>query len=125
MIGAGARNEFREEDQMGCAWVAEKLVESGHHPSDAPHDGDDRAVEWASPPWPAIQATALSISVEQGNSAIVTSSCRTSTISTQSVGSSTTRSAQMRRADLAALGPSAVAIMSPCPVSPRAATTWL
>lgn len=39
VIGAGARNEFREEDQMGCAWVAEKLVESGHRPS------DDRTME--------------------------------------------------------------------------------
>ena len=31
VIGAGSRGEFREEDQMGCAWVAQQLVESGYH----------------------------------------------------------------------------------------------
>ncbi|MFV1982130.1 MAG: 2-phosphosulfolactate phosphatase [Thiohalomonadales bacterium] len=30
ILGAGTRGEFRREDQMGCAWVAEKLVESGY-----------------------------------------------------------------------------------------------
>jgi 2-phosphosulfolactate phosphatase len=35
IIGAGSRGEFREEDQMCCAWVAEKLVAAGHQPADA------------------------------------------------------------------------------------------
>ncbi len=29
VIGAGSRNEFREEDQMCCAWIAEELVRAG------------------------------------------------------------------------------------------------
>jgi|SRR5438477_410955 len=29
VIGAGSRNEFREEDQMCCAWIAKALLESG------------------------------------------------------------------------------------------------
>jgi 2-phosphosulfolactate phosphatase len=34
IIGAGSRNEFREEDQMCCAWVAELLVNAGYRPED-------------------------------------------------------------------------------------------
>jgi len=30
IIGAGSRNEFREEDQMCCAWVAEALLREGY-----------------------------------------------------------------------------------------------
>jgi 2-phosphosulfolactate phosphatase len=30
VIGAGSRGEFREEDQMCCAWVAERLVAAGY-----------------------------------------------------------------------------------------------
>ncbi len=30
VIGAGSRGEFREEDQMCCAWVAQRLIESGY-----------------------------------------------------------------------------------------------
>lgn len=30
VIGAGTRNEFREEDQMCCAWLAELLVDFGY-----------------------------------------------------------------------------------------------
>jgi 2-phosphosulfolactate phosphatase len=30
VIGAGSRNEFREEDQMGCAWLARHLIEAGY-----------------------------------------------------------------------------------------------
>ncbi len=30
LIGAGSRGEFREEDQMCCAWIAEELLASGH-----------------------------------------------------------------------------------------------
>jgi 2-phosphosulfolactate phosphatase len=29
LIGAGTRGEFREEDQMCCAWIAQGLIESG------------------------------------------------------------------------------------------------
>jgi 2-phosphosulfolactate phosphatase len=30
IIGAGSRGEFREEDQMCCAWMARHLVEQGY-----------------------------------------------------------------------------------------------
>jgi 2-phosphosulfolactate phosphatase len=29
LIGAGTRGEFREEDQMCCAWIADGLIQSG------------------------------------------------------------------------------------------------
>ncbi len=32
VIGAGTRGEFREEDQMCCAWVAERLLSRGYLP---------------------------------------------------------------------------------------------
>jgi 2-phosphosulfolactate phosphatase len=32
ILGAGSRGEFRREDQMACAWVAEKLLEAGYRP---------------------------------------------------------------------------------------------
>jgi 2-phosphosulfolactate phosphatase len=32
ILGAGSRGRFRREDQMGCAWVAEKLVSKGYLP---------------------------------------------------------------------------------------------
>lgn len=32
VLGAGTRNQFRREDQMGCAWIAERLVASGYVP---------------------------------------------------------------------------------------------
>ena len=31
-IGAGSRGEFREEDQLCCAWIAEGLVRAGYEP---------------------------------------------------------------------------------------------
>ena len=33
VIGAGARREFRDEDQLACAWIAAGLVEAGYRPS--------------------------------------------------------------------------------------------
>jgi 2-phosphosulfolactate phosphatase len=36
IIGAGSREEFREEDQMCCAWIAEELVRSGYQAEDQP-----------------------------------------------------------------------------------------
>jgi 2-phosphosulfolactate phosphatase len=32
ILGAGTRGVFRREDQMGCAWVAEKLLNGGYLP---------------------------------------------------------------------------------------------
>jgi len=32
ILGAGTRGEFRREDQIGCAWLAEKLVAAGYRP---------------------------------------------------------------------------------------------
>ena len=34
VIGAGSRGEFREEDQMCCAWIARDLAEMGYGPAD-------------------------------------------------------------------------------------------
>jgi len=34
VIGAGTRGEFREEDQMCCAWVADILMDFGYCPKD-------------------------------------------------------------------------------------------
>jgi 2-phosphosulfolactate phosphatase len=34
VIGAGSRGEFREEDQMCCAWVGAELVKAGYEPKD-------------------------------------------------------------------------------------------
>lgn len=34
LIGAGSRGEFREEDQLCCAWIAEGLVDAGFVPAD-------------------------------------------------------------------------------------------
>ncbi len=34
VIGAGSRGEFREEDQLCCAWIAEILVGVGYEPQD-------------------------------------------------------------------------------------------
>jgi len=34
VIGAGARGEFREEDQLGAAWIAGGLVDAGFEPAD-------------------------------------------------------------------------------------------
>lgn len=30
VLGAGTRGQFRREDQMGCAWIAEKLITCGY-----------------------------------------------------------------------------------------------
>lgn len=35
VIGAGSRGEFREEDQLCCAWIAELLLNAGYAPQDA------------------------------------------------------------------------------------------
>ena len=38
VIGAGSRGEFREEDQLCCAWIAEILLAAGYEPQDARTD---------------------------------------------------------------------------------------
>jgi 2-phosphosulfolactate phosphatase len=30
LLGAGSRGEFREEDQIGCAWIAARLLKAGY-----------------------------------------------------------------------------------------------
>lgn len=30
ILGAGTRGQFRREDQMGCAWLAERLIQAGY-----------------------------------------------------------------------------------------------
>jgi 2-phosphosulfolactate phosphatase len=32
VLGAGTRGEFREEDQLCCAWIAERLLQHGYKP---------------------------------------------------------------------------------------------
>ena len=32
IVGAGARGEFRMEDQLACAWIAELLIDAGYEP---------------------------------------------------------------------------------------------
>ncbi len=34
LIGAGTRGEFREEDQLCCAWIADGLFQLGYQPED-------------------------------------------------------------------------------------------
>jgi len=33
VLGAGTRGQFRIEDQMGCSWVASRLVDAGYEPA--------------------------------------------------------------------------------------------
>lgn len=33
VLGAGTRGQFRIEDQMGCSWVASRLVDAGYSPA--------------------------------------------------------------------------------------------
>jgi len=48
VLGAGTRGEFREEDQLCCAWIARELVEAGY----APHDERTRKLirRWSDEP---------------------------------------------------------------------------
>lgn len=56
VVGAGTRGEFREEDQLGCAWIAERLVDQGLEPA----NDDTRAYieRWRGAPVDAISASA-------------------------------------------------------------------
>ena len=33
LIGAGSRGEFRDEDQLCCAWIAQELMDAGYEPT--------------------------------------------------------------------------------------------
>lgn len=35
LVGAGTRGEFREEDQICCAWIARELIDAGYEAEDA------------------------------------------------------------------------------------------
>jgi 2-phosphosulfolactate phosphatase len=52
VVGAGTRGEFREEDQLCCAWIAEGLVSRGYEPEDE----NTRAIiaRWSGAPVDAI-----------------------------------------------------------------------
>jgi 2-phosphosulfolactate phosphatase len=53
LIGAGSRGEFREEDQMGCAWLADLLIDAGYRAED---DATTRLIErWRGVPVAAIE----------------------------------------------------------------------
>ena len=53
LIGAGARGEFREEDQLGCARIAEQLIDAGYEPL-----GDTTSIvsRWKGVPAEAIRS---------------------------------------------------------------------
>ncbi len=52
IIGAGSRGEFREEDQLGCAWLAARLMQSGFRAADAA--SAEIAARWEHQPVGAI-----------------------------------------------------------------------
>jgi 2-phosphosulfolactate phosphatase len=59
VVGAGTRGEFREEDQMCCAWIGDGLVRAGYRPAD-----DQTAAiiqRWTNAP---VEAFLISKSVE-------------------------------------------------------------
>jgi len=53
LLGAGSRGEFRDEDQLCCAWIAQELVRAGYTPT----DDTTRAVieRWDGAPVDAIE----------------------------------------------------------------------
>ena len=55
IIGAGSRGEFREEDQMCCAWIGELLMNAGYAPET---DETSRIVErWSGAPATACESS--------------------------------------------------------------------
>ncbi len=55
VVGAGTRGEFREEDQMCCAWIAEGLMNEGYQAGD---EKTARLVErWSGAPVEALLAS--------------------------------------------------------------------
>jgi len=59
VIGAGARNEFREEDQFGCVQIAAQLIDAGFQP--APGETTELVLRWRGA---AVDAFTSSRSVE-------------------------------------------------------------
>jgi 2-phosphosulfolactate phosphatase len=55
LIGAGGRGEFREEDQLCCAWIGDLLVDAGYEPA------DERTVELIER-WRGADASAIELS---------------------------------------------------------------
>jgi 2-phosphosulfolactate phosphatase len=55
LIGAGGRGEFREEDQLCCAWIGDLLVDAGYEPA------DERTVELIER-WRGADASAIAMS---------------------------------------------------------------
>jgi 2-phosphosulfolactate phosphatase len=50
-VGAGSRGEFREEDQMCCAWIAAELLDAGYQ-------AEDRRTEEIVQRWRGVPASA-------------------------------------------------------------------
>jgi 2-phosphosulfolactate phosphatase len=48
IVGAASRGEFREEDQMCCAWIAESLIERGYLPKN--HKTIELVKRWSKAP---------------------------------------------------------------------------
>ena len=59
IIGAGSRNEFREEDQMCCAWIAEELIQCGYVSENS--STSDMVRRWAGA---SVEACLISNSVQ-------------------------------------------------------------
>ena len=56
VIGAGSKGQFREEDQICCAWIAAGLMIRGHVPENA--QTADLVRRWADAPAEACQSSA-------------------------------------------------------------------
>src|SRR5271166_3725197 len=59
VIGAGARGEFREEDQLCCAWIAEGMMKAGYQPAN--RTTEELVERWSGAP---IDGFLMSKSVE-------------------------------------------------------------
>jgi 2-phosphosulfolactate phosphatase len=55
VIGAGTRGEFREEDQLCCAWVAEGLIQRGYQPD---RTTAEIVARWSAAPLSALRTGA-------------------------------------------------------------------
>ena len=55
VIGAGTRGEFREEDQLGCSWIAAALLDHGFQPKN--EWTSTLVARWRNEPVTAIEAS--------------------------------------------------------------------
>lgn len=62
VIGAGTRGQFRREDQIGCALVAQQLMERGYEPEDG------RTLEYVAR-WTSMPSDARMAAIREGRSA--------------------------------------------------------